>query len=131
MILVHPFSAGPVVNDGIRLVTGMNDAELREYTALRFQGFKAIQVRDPRLPRSTIVRVIFEWRNMADMLIEEEGPKHEGRIHNELISLQRRLIAEAEKLKILVQKSRTLFGVAEPPRFSPTTGDRLPGNWVS
>lgn len=67
--------------------------------------------------------VLLEWQNMANILVELDHSE----VASNLRALRRRLIAEAERLRIVVPKSRTLFGVAETPRFCASTGCRLPG----
>lgn len=127
----RPFSFGHLNRQFIMLLSGLGvddkvflDIQQEHFERLR----KMLWDRDSAL-------MLLEWRNRAiefvdDDLEENQNPagKDIAQPYKHLRQLQKDLIVnDSPKLRILIPQSRTLFGVAETPRYNKKTENRLAG----
>ena len=123
----RPFSFGHLNRQFIMLLSGLG---IPDDVFLQLQRDHFHRVRT-MLHDEKAALAILEWRNQATEIADLQEANTGSSLDLQprfahLRPLQKRLIQEATKLKILVPESRTLYGVAETPRFS-RGGKRLRG----
>lgn len=129
----RPFSFGHLNRQYIVLLSGLGVPD-ETFETLQREHFA--RVRNMLYNRDDAL-MLLEWRNRARELLPDTVEYEPTRSTEQqqsasppfmhLRSLQQRLIMESLKLRILVPESRNIFGIAEPPRYCPSTGVRLPG----
>jgi RNA dependent RNA polymerase len=114
----RPFSYGHLNRQFIMLLSGLGIPD-EIFEELQREHFHRVR---KMLTDLDSALMLCEWRSMSRFFIEKDGLNTK-----DLRPIQKRLIEESPKLKILIPESRTLFGVAETPRFDGATGARIKG----
>ena len=118
----RPYSFGNLNKQYVTLLSGLGVPDIN-FISIQKDYFEQIKNMTNNFDHAL---QILEWRNRSDELTNNNG-QNKTECLSKLKTLQHQLICESPKLKILVPESRTLFGVAETPRFCPKTNRRLPG----
>ncbi|CAB9503937.1 polymerase alpha-associated DNA helicase A [Seminavis robusta] len=116
----RPYSFGHLNRQFIMLLSGLG---VPDHVFEKLQRDHFDRIRNMLHDRDSAL-LVYEWKNRSSLFTEDGQDVRSGRVdppmppYIDLKKTQSRLIEESPKLKILVPQSRTLFGVAETPKYN-------------